>query len=465
LRQIVPGKAGVWLNQTCTDFDELVPIINEEHSLFETLSMGSTSSRDGWVFDFDKGKLENKIKYFMNFYNQTLDRHSKENPNTDLKDWVDKKIKWTDSALKYLERNRKMNYSQSNIKNTLFRPFVLRFQYFDKMITHRQRKFLQIFQNNNPNKLICFVNPQNNSVFQTLASDQIVEYHLTDTTQCIPLYMHDDDGKRRSNVNKSGLELLQKHYKDDTISGEDVFYYTYAIFNDPKYSSKYKYDLQRGFPRIPLAVNFREWARIGRSLYDLHVGFEDAEPYPLRRTDGNTRRNETRLLLRKSENEKVYKIIIDRKTVLEGVPLEALEYRFSSKCALEWILEFYKESKNEIKKELCDDPAIRKKYSTYRFADHKEHVIDLLQRVTAVSIETVRLRRELGGMPWGKQPKLHLGKSDASVGKTAKKSQTRKKSRRPKRPKAAKKGRGKPKLQDTLDGAGQKGLFTDGPAA
>jgi hypothetical protein len=35
------------------------------------------------------------------------------------------------------------------------------------------------------------------------------------------------------------------------------------------------------------------------------------------------------------------------------------------------------------------DPTIREKFDTYRFADHKEKVIDLLARVTTVSAETV----------------------------------------------------------------------------
>ncbi len=34
------------------------------------------------------------------------------------------------------------------------------------------------------------------------------------------------------------------------------------------------------------------------------------------------------------------------------------------------------------------DPTIREKFNTYRFADYKEQVIDLLRRVTTVSVET-----------------------------------------------------------------------------
>jgi predicted helicase len=56
---------------------------------------------------------------------------------------------------------------------------------------------------------------------------------------------------------------------------------------------------------------------------------------------------------------------------------------FGNRCALDWVLDHYKEKKPK-------DPTIREKFDTYRFADHKEKVIDLLARVTTVSVETVR---------------------------------------------------------------------------
>lgn len=41
------------------------------------------------------------------------------------------------------------------------------------------------------------------------------------------------------------------------------------------------------------------------------------------------------------------------------------------------------------------DPTIRDRFNTYRFADYKEHVIDLLQRVTTVSVETMKIVGEM----------------------------------------------------------------------
>ena len=41
------------------------------------------------------------------------------------------------------------------------------------------------------------------------------------------------------------------------------------------------------------------------------------------------------------------------------------------------------------------DPTIREKFNTYRFADYKEQVIDLLLRVTTVSVETMKIIRQM----------------------------------------------------------------------
>ena len=55
-----------------------------------------------------------------------------------------------------------------------------------------------------------------------------------------------------------------------------------------------------------------------------------------------------------------------------------------NRCALEWILDQYKEKKPK-------DPTIAEKFNTYRFADYKEQVIDLLMRVCTVSVETMKI--------------------------------------------------------------------------
>lgn len=61
---------------------------------------------------------------------------------------------------------------------------------------------------------------------------------------------------------------------------------------------------------------------------------------------------------------------------------------FGTYSALEWILERYKEKKPK-------DPTIAEKFNTYRFADYKEQVIELLMRACTVSVETMKIVKEM----------------------------------------------------------------------
>ena len=214
----------------------------------------------------------------------------------------------------------------------------------------------------------------------------MLSYDLLKTTQCLPLYRYKVDGEQVSNITEWGLRQFCKHYGDDAITAEDIFAYVYAMLHDPAYRERYEIDLRREFPRVVFQEDFAWWAQQGRELLDLHLGFETAEPWPLERLDkeGIT---PTRAILRPDKDHGT--ITLDDQTTLAGVPAEAWEYRLGSRSALEWVLDQYKERKPR-------DPTIRKQFNTYRFADHKERVIDLLGRVCAVSAFTTTIVNELG---------------------------------------------------------------------
>ncbi|MEY4767844.1 MAG: hypothetical protein RL637_483, partial [Pseudomonadota bacterium] len=77
-------------------------------------------------------------------------------------------------------------------------------------------------------------------------------------------------------------------------------------------------------------------------------------------------------------------IILDDNTILSEIPELAWEYKLGNRSALEWILDQYKEKTPK-------DKTIAEQFNSYRFSDYKEFVIDLLMRVTTVSIETVKI--------------------------------------------------------------------------
>ena len=235
-----------------------------------------------------------------------------------------------------------------------------------------------------PNQVVNFC--VNGKAFYVLASDKPTDFHFTGDTQCLPLYRYTAGGERVSNITEWGLHQFRQHYSDDAIGAEDVFAYTYAMLHDPVYRQQYEIDLRREFPRVYFQEDFAWWAQQGRELLELHLGFETHEPWPLERQD-EAGVEPKRALLRADKGKDI--IRLDDQTSLAGVPPEAWEYQLGSRSALEWVLDQYKERTPK-------DPTIRERFNTYRFADHKDQVIDLLGRVCAVSTFTTNIVDELG---------------------------------------------------------------------
>lgn len=452
LKKIVPDEKGIWLNHTDNDFEYLPSVLPKNHqieSIFQTSTMGVSTAKDDWVYDFSMTNIKEKMRFYISVYKKELIRYEKEKPNKKgLDSWVTKKIKWSEQTLNHVTQSKNVIYLDNNIKHTVYRPFVKKYLYYSETIIHRMRDFRNIFKNSQKNFLIGFSNPKTNMMFSSIGTDLIIGYDCVSGTQSIPIWKYDDKGNQSSNVTEYGLNLFQKHYKSKNIEGDDIFYYTYAMFNDPKYEQKYKFDLQRNFPRIPLAKNFDRWSTIGKKLFNLHCNFDDVEEYGLKRIDKPIKNNNVRLQLKteKTHNGVFVKAMIDDSTTLENIPTEILEYVISSKNPLEWIFEFYKESKNYISKKSSDDEEARKRFNTYMFADHKEEVITLLNRVTTVCVETVKLRKKFEQMEWGEQPELEFTKIPEKVTKIRPK-------KKPKTVKRVKKAV-KDQPQKTLDSTG-----------
>lgn len=126
----------------------------------------------------------------------------------------------------------------------------------------------------------------------------------------------------------------------------------------------------------------------------LHIGYEGVAPFKLDRvniedTKARAAGMQPKAML-KSDAE-AGSITLDSETTLRGIPQEAWMYKLGNRCAIDWVLDQYKEKKPK-------DPTIREKFDTYRFADYKEKVVDLLARVTTVSVETAQITAAMRGL-------------------------------------------------------------------
>ena len=392
--QITPDADGQWLNQSDSDFSSLMPLANrqtklaktvaDEQAVFKLSALGVNTARDEWVYDFTVRSLRDKVLFFADTYNELIDKQDSS---------YDTVIKWSRDLRNEFQRGRRITYNDANRIETLYRPFVTKLHFADFVMNDvLTRNHYEILGPDlrQANKVINFC--VNGRHFYNLAADKLTDWHFTGDTQCLPLYRYTPDGERVSNITGWAIQRINDHYRaewgddypriagENGITADDIFAYTYAVLHNPEYRDKYTVDLLREFPRLPLYQDFNTWKRMGQELLDLHLNFESAEPYPLERLEKSGSPGKTALRADKERGA----IILDDKTTLTGVPESAWRYRLGSRSALEWVLDQYKGKKPR-------DPTIRQRFDTYRFADHKEQVIDLLQRVCTVSVRTVEI--------------------------------------------------------------------------
>ncbi|OBQ23089.1 type ISP restriction/modification enzyme [Anabaena sp. AL93] len=382
-----PDNNGNWINQSDNDFDSLLPLVDKdvkagkgEEAVFKLFSRGIATQRDEWVYDLSETALEQKVKFLIEVYQETLKDSNYPNKDT---------IKWDRELNKYLDRRINKTFQPEQIIKSSYRPFYNQYFYFDKHFNGMTYQWFDILnENDTENKYIAFSASGNTKPFHCLGSNTIIDLHLTGDSQCLPLYRYDKEGKRIDNITDWGLKQIQTHYQDSTITKIDIFHYTYAVLHNPGYRSKYELNLKREFPRLPYYGNFQKWVNWGKQLMELHINYETVTPYNLTRLDIPLKDNQKTPKAKLKADKTKGSIILDDVTTLENIPKIAWEYMLGNRCALEWILDQYKEKKPK-------DPTIAEKFNTYRFADYKEQVIDLLMRVCTVSVETMNIIREM----------------------------------------------------------------------
>ena len=395
---IQPDKKNNWINLADNDFESLIPLCSKDvksgsskKALFELISNGIVTARDEWSYDYNKESLIDKSKFFCKFYKQEQERWIKSDKKIAINDFVKRDIKFGSEIEKHLTKGNPLIFDDSKITTSHFRPFVKKYFYFDKIYTHRIYQLENIFGLDSlyKNYVITFLSMASSHQLYCLCSNYIFDAGLlkqgNGLTSSISLFRYDSAGNQIDNLTDWGFNQFIKKYGKKGIDKKTIFQYVYAVLHNPAYRKKYELNLKREFPRIPFYSDFKKWSDWGKALMDLHINYEKGKPFALKEITDNQIKNPKCKLKADKESGT---IILDEASTLSGVPAEAWNYKLGNRSALEWVLDQYKEKKPS-------DPTILEKFNTYKFAEYKTQVIDLLKRVCTVSIETMKIIEEM----------------------------------------------------------------------
>jgi predicted helicase len=247
------------------------------------------------------------------------------------------------------------------------------------------------------------------SGFSVMLTDSIPNLDTVPKSQVFPLFWYEEPPAggglladvevsltRREGISKWAVETFSSAL-GRKVSREEIFYYSYGVLHSEDFRTAYEDNLVKERPRIPMvksAEDFDAFVSAGHQLADLHLNYENVEPYPLGELC-------TRPELTPSELYRVLKmtfpkgeavkdrpssIIYNSFITLNGIPDEVWDYMLSGKAALYWIVDRFRLT---IDKEsgIINDPN--------EYSSDPRYIVDLVKRVVTVSVRTLDIVRAL----------------------------------------------------------------------
>lgn len=426
---ITPNEHGDWLNKRSEQFKLFTPLgdkddkKNKKTFFVPYYSNGLKTQRDPWCYNSSLSVVEKSAKEQIDFYNEQREKLAKKEI-ADV-DYSTHKISWTAAVLSDIQKNKPYNIQDCQFRESVYRPFFKQYLLYYRALNERMYQIPKLFPTpSHRNLVICVECIGARRDFTALITDCIPDLHVLEAAQCFPLYWYDDSTAdiadlfsapqsdadryvRRDGVTDWILSTARKQY-GNRVTKEDIFYYVYGILHAPDYRTTFAADLKKSLPRLPLVESpddFWAFSRAGRSLAELHLGYERVEPYAGCRTIYSPLTNrgdeisyliDDKMRFGKLDSKTADKRIIHYNAgiTIENIPLEAYDYVVNGKSAIEWVMERYA---------VKTDPASRIENNPNdwcREHDDPKYIYNLLLRVITVSLETMKIVRSL--------PKLKL---------------------------------------------------------
>lgn len=433
---ILPDEYGDWLSQRDDSFNDFIVIgdkKSDQTKIFSNYSQGVVTARDAWVYNSNRDNLSSNVIKMIDFYNGEVerfnssfigtDKKAKEAKINDFLDSDDTKISWSRGLKASVIREKKINYNQDALVQSIYRPYVKRWMYFDRDLNEMILQMPKIFPISGEKNLIICTSGVGAKSFSSLILDSVPSYDNIEKGQCFPLYIYEKvtqetqvgsgdlfdeqsnlsvsetQYERKDGISDEGLQHFQAAYPNEQITKEDIFYYTYGLLHSEEYRERYADNLSKELPRIPCvkkAEDFWAFSKAGRDLAQWHLNYETVEPYKATLDTGSTPYNqlsdedfyvEKMKFAKKGEKGTV---VYNNRITIKDIPVEAYDYVVNGKPALEWVMERQGVSTHK-------DSGIVNDANDWAIETmgNAAYPLELFLRVITVSLETMKIVKAL----------------------------------------------------------------------
>lgn len=450
--RITANEYGDWLNHRSPEYG-MWPVIGGKGkerrnvTYFAEYCRGLETGRDAWVYNSSLEQLHDSVIKIGENYNLVVGVFTKEasnfvsgpgekRVNQFLKKYpqyaIDTEIKWSRSLRASVARTLIFELNDTQFVQSMYRPFHRQHVYFDRLLNHERSQLPSMFPTSEHRNIGFYVvNPGSAKPFSTLATDLIPDLAMygSNAGQFFSRFTWEkvdpEDGglfgavgvdkREESKYGVIGEEIagyvrvdnitadIKKLYRDALgadITGDDIFHFVYGKLHDPGYRETYAADLKKMLPHIQTPATreeFNKFAVAGERLMELHVGYENVEPWPLTidvSADADDRETwrVAKMKWKKRKDPETGKsvddvttLIYNRNVVISDIPEEADRYMLGARSAVAWLIDRYQVKKDKASgivndpNDWCDE------------VGNPRYIVDLIGKVVRVAVETVRI--------------------------------------------------------------------------
>ncbi len=409
---ITPDQHHDWIGQRDEAFQRFFPMGSKaakagktDEAVFRLYSRGLETARDAYLYNLSRDACAENARRMVDDYSSAL-REAKIHKNFDLTlDDITKRhssnLRWDAGLKKRLLQRKTVRYSTDSIRSIQYRPFVKQHCFVEEAFIHRRGQQGSIFPSaDSRNRTICIPGVGSTKPFSTLMADTMPDIQLMFNGQCFPRYRYQEpadaqgtipgikpDLERIDNITDIALRAFQVRYLDNAITKDAIFDYVYGVLHAPAYRERYANDLTKEMPRVPFAPDFHAFAKAGRALAALHLGYETCAEHRLEVVPtqlGELRPEHFRIgarAMRFDDGEKTCLRINDHVS-LRGIPASAHKYQVNGRTPLEWFIDRYRVVQDK-QSGIVNDPN--------GWFDDPRDLVHAIQRVVHVSVETTRI--------------------------------------------------------------------------
>lgn len=231
--------------------------------MFPKNTTGIVTMGDSFIVDENRETLTKRVDEFLYNDISEADLKNKYGLGKNYGKWI-------------IDNKKKIENDHSKIVLLAYRPFDVRYTYFDNNLVWRPRTEVMQHFVNRENLGIIFARSQRNSDFNAIfISNAISEAKCGESSvqsSSSPLYLYTDQNEKVPNLNKEIWGKINDVVGETTP--ENILDYIYSVLHSPTYREKYKEFLKIDFPRVPYPESkerFFALAKLGEKLRGFHL--------------------------------------------------------------------------------------------------------------------------------------------------------------------------------------------------